>query len=421
MKKILLLFIISLTFNSYAQVGIGTTSPKGALEITSTNDGLLIPRISLSATNIATVNTPTTSELVYNTNTSAAGPNQVTPGFYYWNGSLWVRLANSTSNDWALTGNSGTTAGTNFIGTTDAQDLRFKTNGTNRMNISNTNGQIQSYYSGAAATPAFSWNGDANTGMFQGGSDVLGFSTNGVERAKMNTTEMVVNDGSTNYDFRVETDNRANALFADASQDAIIFGSTGNLANDGASFTATYSGYSTTIDYVADFDKGASRGTTMGLGSIEYLVDGESELFISDNFSPILDLTYDLGWENSWDDIYADDFWNVSDIRAKKDVEPMKYGLNEVMKLNTITYKLKRDPFQDQKIGLIAQEVNQFIPEASKTHDKKKNEDGVFETKELKEIRVSYVSLVPVLVKAIQEQQEQINELKSKVKELSSK
>lgn len=421
MKKNLLLFIISLTFNSYAQVGIGTTSPKGALDITSTNDGLLIPRISLSATNIATVNTPTTSELVYNTNTSAAGPNQVTPGFYYWNGSLWVRLANSTSNDWALTGNSGTTAGTNFIGTTDAQDLRFKTNGTNRMNISNTNGQIQSYYSGAAATPAFSWNGDANTGMFQGGSDVLGFSTNGVERAKMNTTEMVVNDGSTNYDFRVETDNRANALFADASLDAVIFGSVGNLYDDGTSFTTYTSSYSTTIDYVADFDKGASRGTTMGLGSIEYLVDGEAELFISDNFSPITDMTYDLGYENAWDDIYADDFWNVSDIRAKKDVEPMKYGLNEVMKLNTITYKLKRDPFQDQKIGLIAQEVNQFIPEASKTHDKKKNEEGEFETKELKEIRVSYVSLVPVLVKAIQEQQEQIDELKSKVKELSSK
>lgn len=417
MKKILLLTLFLFSCIIYSQVGIGTTSPNGALDITSSTEGLLIPRISLSATNVATVTTPTTSELVYNTNTSAVGPNQVTPGFYYWNGTLWVRL-NAANNAWDLTGNSGTIAGTNYIGTNDAQDLRFKTNGINRMNISNTNGQIQSYYAGATGSPAFSWNGDSNTGMYQGGADVLGFSTNGIERVKMNTTETVVNDASNNYDFRIETDNRTNALLSDASQDAIIFGSTGNLADDGASFTAWYSGYSTTIDYVADFDKGTSRGTTMGLGSIEYLVDGESELFISDNFSPVFDMTLDLGWENSWDDVYADDFWNVSDIRAKKDIEPMQYGLDEIMKLNTISYKLIKDPFQDKKIGLIAQEVNQLIPEATKTTDKKKNEQGVLETNELKEIRVSYVNLVPVLVKAIQEQQEQINELKAQIKNL---
>ena len=92
------------------------------MDITSTNDGLLIPRIALSATNVATVLTPTTSELVYNTATSAVGPNQVTPGFYYWDGTLWIRLSSGATNDWALTGNAGTTPGTNFIGTTDAQD-----------------------------------------------------------------------------------------------------------------------------------------------------------------------------------------------------------------------------------------------------------------------------------------------------------
>lgn len=286
------------------------------------------------------------------------------------------------------------------------------------MNISNSNGQIQSYYAGAVGTPAYSWNSDTNTGMYQGGADILGFSTNGVERVKMNTTETVVNDGSNNYDFRIESDNRANALFSDASQDAVIFGSTGNLADDGASFTTYKTAYTTTIDYVADFDRGTSRGTTMGLGSIEYLVDGEAELFISDNFSPILDISYDLGFENAWDDIYADDFWSVSDIRVKKEIKPMKYGLNEVMKLNTISYKLKDDPFQDNKIGLVAQEVNQFIPEASKTEDQKKNEKGEFETVKLKNIHVSYVSLVPVLVKAIQEQQSQIEEQNKRIEKL---
>ena len=80
--RLFLLFALNAV---YAQVGIGTTSPNGALDVFSTNDGLIIPRVALSATNVATVVTPTISELVYNTFTSAVGPNQVTPGFYYWN------------------------------------------------------------------------------------------------------------------------------------------------------------------------------------------------------------------------------------------------------------------------------------------------------------------------------------------------
>ena len=182
MKKVL--FIVATLFigvNMTAQVGVGTTSPAGALDITSTNDGLLIPRIVLTATNVATVTTPTESELVYNTATSAPGPNQVTPGFYYWNGTLWVRVATGSSNDWALTGNSGTTPGTNYIGTSDAQDLRIKTGGNDRLNISNTNGQLQSYFAGSNTEPAFSWNADPNTGVFRSAADNLGLTTNGVE------------------------------------------------------------------------------------------------------------------------------------------------------------------------------------------------------------------------------------------------
>jgi hypothetical protein len=184
MKRILnLLFLVTLASN--AQVGVGTTTPAGALDISSANDGLLVPRIALTATNVATVTTPTESEIVYNTATSAVGPNQVTPGFYYWNGALWVKVATSSTNDWALTGNSGTTPGTNYVGTSDAQDLRIKTGGNDRLNISDSNGQLQSYFAGSNTAPAYSWNTDPNTGVFRSAADNLGLTTNGVEGLRL--------------------------------------------------------------------------------------------------------------------------------------------------------------------------------------------------------------------------------------------
>ncbi|SEP80355.1 hypothetical protein [Flavobacterium urocaniciphilum] len=183
--KLLLIFC---SIGSFAQVGIGNTTPQGALEITSTTDGLIIPRVALTNTTTATIITPTKSELVYNTATAG----DVTPGYYYWEttptvaSDRWVRLMiSSANNDWSLTGNSGTTAGTNFIGTTDAQDLRFKTQGTDRLNISNTNGQLQSYYAGAAGTPAFSWNADPNTGVFRSAADNISLTTNGTEGLRL--------------------------------------------------------------------------------------------------------------------------------------------------------------------------------------------------------------------------------------------
>ena len=134
--------IFTFTFiTAFSQVGVGTITPEGALDVSSTNDGLLIPRVALAATNTPTVTTPTVSELVYNTFTSTPGPNEVTPGFYYWNGTLWVRVATGTNSDWSLTGNAGTTPATNFLGTTDAQPLVIRTNNTEKVRV-NSNGKV---------------------------------------------------------------------------------------------------------------------------------------------------------------------------------------------------------------------------------------------------------------------------------------
>ncbi|HKX86547.1 MAG TPA: hypothetical protein VJL37_07735 [Flavobacterium sp.] len=131
MRKFLLPLFLLTCLTMTSQVGVGTITPNAALDITSTNDGILVPRIALVNTTTATVATPTTSEIVYNT----ATVNDVTPGFYYWNGTVWVRILTGTNDFWNTTGNSGTNAATNFIGTTNSVDFITKTNNTEKMRV----------------------------------------------------------------------------------------------------------------------------------------------------------------------------------------------------------------------------------------------------------------------------------------------
>ena len=141
MKKIITTTILTAlaSSNLFAQnVGIGTSTPSASskLEISSTNSGLLIPRVALTALNAAgPITAPATSLLVYNTATAGVSPNNVTPGYYFWTGTAWSRLLNSASADWTLLGNAGTVAATNFIGTTDAVDFVTRTNNTERMRV----------------------------------------------------------------------------------------------------------------------------------------------------------------------------------------------------------------------------------------------------------------------------------------------
>ena len=122
LKIYITLFLLIVISSLHAQVGIGTTTPatSSALDITSTNKGLLIPRVALiSTSDVATIASPVTSLLVYN---SGFLPN----GYYYWNGTLWVLLATGNNTDWSVTGNSGTNPANNFIGTTDVPENFYR-------------------------------------------------------------------------------------------------------------------------------------------------------------------------------------------------------------------------------------------------------------------------------------------------------
>lgn len=195
----ILLFISEI---NYSQVGIGTTAPASSLDIVATNqsgtttnvDGILIPRVTRErAQSMAGTSTSTmifVNEVITGT-ASGTTLNVTSTGFYFFNGMIWEKITTGLNTNWDLTGNSGTSAGTNYIGTNDSQDFRIKTNLIDRWNISTTNnGQLQSYSLGSATVPPYSFQSDTNTGIFSPTTDNLSLTTNGTESLRLN------NDGN---------------------------------------------------------------------------------------------------------------------------------------------------------------------------------------------------------------------------------
>ena len=91
-------------------------------------------------------------------------------------------------------------------------------------------------------------------------------------------------------------------------------------------------------------------------------------------------------------------FSQVSDRRLKDNIENTKYGLETILKLEPVDYILKSNG--QAKIGFIAQDVKPLVPEA--IH----GIEGDIEKRE--NLSISYTTIIPILTKAIQEQQQQL-------------
>ncbi|MDE3235650.1 MAG: hypothetical protein KGO81_06830 [Bacteroidota bacterium] len=117
MKKLIFLLGVLFSVASYAQVGIGTNTPNASakLDVTSTNKGFLPPRIALTGTNdVATITSPATGLLVYNTAT-VTGSAAINPGLYYYNGTSWQRVINQQNNgNLVITSSAANTSGLQF-------------------------------------------------------------------------------------------------------------------------------------------------------------------------------------------------------------------------------------------------------------------------------------------------------------------
>ena len=145
-----------------------------------------------------------------------------------------------------------------------------------------------------------------------------------------------------------------------------------------------------------------------------------------DEWGSFVNNTVSLGsTEYRWSEIWSVNPLNTSsDRRLKKEITPLNYGLEAVLKLKPVSYKWKEGK-QDTKLGFIAQDVEPIIPEIVKKEGRTAEQRIRLEKSRRKApsenlYAMSYSELIPVLVKAIQELKHENNSLKSRIEALEN-
>ena len=120
---------------------------------------------------------------------------------------------------------------------------------------------------------------------------------------------------------------------------------------------------------------------------------------------------------------YYDIIAYASDKRLKENIQPIENALNKVMSLNGFTYNWNTigeqygwEPPKEREAGVFAQEVQKVLPEAVRIapFDQDHDVEGNMYSKSGENyLTVQYEKIVPLLIEAIKEQQQQIEELKA--------
>jgi len=244
---------------------------------------------------------------------------------------------------------------------------------------------------GSASTPAFSFSGDTNTGMYNISADTLGFSTAGTERMRITSTGLVGIGITPTYRLHV----------SESSTSTIA----GYFQNSNEACYTAYQSSTTTLNSVRVGALGNNFIVTVSSdgGPTERLritSGGGMGLGIT---SP----TNTAGRFEASNDIVA---YSTSDKRWKNNIVKIDSPLEKISQISGVEFDWVEDePLHGNKghdVGVIAQEIELVIPEAVQTR-----ESGMK--------AVQYDKIIPLLIESIKEQQKQIDELKELVNKLT--
>jgi len=132
--------------------------------------------------------------------------------------------------------------------------------------------------------------------------------------------------------------------------------------------------------------------------------------FLGARFMPMNDGTQSLGQAaNRWNTVFATNGTiSTSDRREKKEIQPLTYGLQQLMQLKPVTFRWNNNQIDNNSkhLGFIAQDLQEVIPEVVVDSQWVGGEEGTPKTwQKAPLLGVNYAEVLPVLVKSIQEQQ----------------
>jgi len=447
MKRFITTAVLALySIISFAQIGIGTTSPNSTLDLRGSFSGnyqaftgntvagtdytlvftgtsaatLTLPDagtitgrlywIKNASSNTSTLTIATTSSQTIDGVTTQILNNSNQSMTVISDGSNWniigYGLPGGSGTNWSLGGNS--VGALDNLGTKTSYDLPFITNNIERMRLT-TGGNL-----GIGTSTFNSINPERL--IVDAGSSATDFQN--VIIAKGNTNNYVqFNIQNTSGGGQASTDIVATANNGSETSNYVDLGiNSGNYNNGGTLLTGPNNGYlySKGEDFIignASTSKSIIFFTGGDALSNEKFRLNSNGVVLKSDLYPTSDNIYSLGKSGArWTAVWAaNGTIQTSDIRLKTNIQSLHYGLKEVMNMHPISYDWKNNPNSNHKIGLIAQEVRSVVPEVVIGDETKEN------------LGMNYAELIPVLINAIQEQQQQIEQLKRKVAALENK
>ena len=301
-------------------------------------------------------------------------------------------------------------------GTGDSTDLRLFTSGVERVRISET-GNVGIGVSAFTAANPEKLLVDAGTttsfNVISGKGSInnylqLNIQNRSATGSASSDVVATANNGNESIDF-IDMGINSSA-YTNVSAPILAGANNAYLYSTGNDFVI---GNGTAAKNLIFFNGGTATGNeAMRIGSTGNVGIGTTtpadKLSVAGVLAPSADNLYTLGkngarWSAVWS---ANGVIQTSDLRLKTNIQPLNYGLKEVLRMRPVRYHWKDSPGGAAKIGLIAQEVMQLVPEVV-VGDPKKEMLGM-----------NYAELVPVLINAIKEQQKEIDGIEAQIKNL---
>ncbi len=374
----------SKSFSSNVRVGTTTAIASAALEVKSTTQGFLPPRMTGAQRDL--ISSPATGLVIYNTSTSTLD---------FRSGSAWTSTSDGGVTTIGLINPTATANGASISGNILYLHAANATNGGVVTSSNQTFGGPKSFSSDISVYGMTIGRGKSSN--FQNsalGYEALKANLDGYDNvavgtfALMSTTSGYGNTAVGSESLKSNTEGLGNTALGSLALKA----STGSR-NTGIGRDALKNNIAGTNNTALGFEADVNASDLTNATAIGNSAKATQSNMVRLGNSTVSLIQGQVG------------FTAASDSRLKKNINNSKYGLSTVLQLRPVEYNLISNDLK--QVGFIAQEVQKLVPEVVT------GKEGNLEKGEI--LGITYSHLVPVLTKAIQEQQKQIEEQNDKI------